>query len=109
MKISAYADRKEIPADESDICYIDISIVDSLGNLNPNTDKVVTISVQGPGIIQGYGSAAPATEENYFDKKAKAYEGRLRAAIRGTGKKGIIKISLSSEGCETVSVHVEAV
>lgn len=109
LKISAYADRKEIPADESDICYIDISIVDSLGNLNPNTDKVVTISVQGPGIIQGYGSAAPATEENYFDKKAKAYEGRLRAAIRGTGKKGIIKISLPSEGCETVSVHVEAV
>lgn len=109
VKISACADREQIPADESDIGYVEISMVDANGVLNPGADKAVTISVEGPGVIQGYGSADPASEENYFDKTARAYEGRLRAAVRGTGEKGTITISLKAEGCEDVKVQIETV
>jgi beta-galactosidase len=109
VKIAACADAAQIPADAGDICYVEISMVDGDGILNPGADKAVTVSVEGPGMILGFGSADPASEENYFDKTAKAYEGRLRAAVRGTGTAGTITVLLQADGCEDVSVQIEAV
>ncbi len=109
VKIAAYADMAQIPADGSDICYVEVSMADADGILNPGADKAVTVSVEGPGVILGFGSADPASEENYFDKTAKAYEGRLRAAIRGNGTAGMITVMLQAEGCEDVKVQIEAV
>ena len=109
VRISACADAAQIPADAGDICYVEISMVDADGILNPGADKAVTVSVEGPGVISGFGSADPASEENYFDKTAKAYEGRLRAAVRGTGEAGTITVLMQADGCEDVSVQIEAV
>ena len=109
VKLQAEADRSEIPADGSDIAYVEICLTDEAGNLNPEVDKAVSISAEGPGTILGYGSADPDSEENYFDTTAKAFEGRLRAAVRGTGQTGTITITLQTEGCETVTVELKAV
>lgn len=107
--IAAKADRTQIPADGSDIAYIDICMQDASGILNPNADKAVSISLDGSGEIMGYGSADPESEENYYDTVAKAYEGKLRAAVRGTGETGKIVVTLSADGLESVKVDVEAV
>lgn len=107
--IAAKADRTQIPADGSDIAYIDICMQDASGILNPNADKAVSISLDGPGEIMGYGSADLESEENYYDTVAKAYEGKLRAAVRGTGETGKIVVTLSADGLESVKVDVEAV
>ena len=107
--IAAKAERTQIPADGSDIAYIDICMQDASGILNPNADKAVSISLDGPGEIMGYGSADPESEENYYDTVAKAYEGKLRAAVRGTGETGKIVVTLSADGLESVKVDVEAV
>lgn len=45
--IAAKADRTQIPADGSDIAYIDICMQDASGILNPNADKAVSISLDG--------------------------------------------------------------
>ena len=92
-----------------DIAYVEICLTDEAGNLNPEVDKAVSISAEGPGTILGYGSADPDSEENYFDTTAKAFEGRLRAAVRGTGQAGTITITLQTEGCEMVTVELKAV
>lgn len=107
--ISAVADRAQIPADESDIAFVEISMKDADGNLNPGANTAVSVSIEGPGVILGYGSADPESEENYFDTTAKAYEGRLRAAVRGTGETGTITVTLSAEGLDDVKVQIEAV
>ncbi len=109
VRIAAAADMAQIAADASDICYVEISMVDDEGILNPDADKAVTVSIEGPGVIQGFGSGAPASEENYFDKTAKAFEGRLRAAVRGNGEKGTITVTLKADGCEDKEVKIEAV
>ena len=109
VEIRAEVDAKEIPADGSDICYVEISLNDADGNLNPGADKAVSVTVEGPGVILGFGSADPESEENYFDKTAKAFEGRLRAAVRGTGETGTITVTLQADGCADVKVQVEAV
>ena len=71
VQIKAYADRGCVPADESDIAYVEIAMVDADGNLNTDAAKDVSVSIEGPGVIAGYGSADPASEENYFDTTAR--------------------------------------
>ena len=83
--------------------------MDEDGNLNPGTEKEVTVSIGGSGRILGFGSAAPDSTENYFDTKAKFYEGRLRAAVRGVGEKGSIVLTFQADGCDEAAVEIEAV
>lgn len=108
-KLLVCADDQTIPANGEDICYVEISLVDEDGNLNPGTEKEVTVSIDGPGRILGFGSAAPDSTENYFDTKAKFYEGRLRAAVRGVGEKGSIVLTFQADGCDEAAVEIEAV
>ena len=104
----AAADTLRIPADGSDIAYVEISMTDEEGMLNPEAGERVSISVEGPGTILGFGSADPESEENYFDTSALPFEGRLRAAVRGTGEKGSITVILNAQGCERAEVRLEA-
>lgn len=108
VRIMAAADTLRIPADGSDIAYVEISMTDEEGRLNPEAGERVSISVEGPGTILGFGSADPESEENYFDTSALPFEGRLRAAVRGTGEKGSITVILNAQGCERAEVRLEA-
>ena len=106
--LTAAADRDRIPADGSDICYVEIAFRDKDGILNPEAKVPVTVSVEGPGMILGFGSADPESEENFYDLTAVPFEGRLRAAVRGTGEKGTIIVSLCAEGAGPVKVKILA-
>ena len=104
--ISAALDVDAIPADGSDIGYIKAAIVDAEGNLNMDAAKSISIAVEGPAKIEGFGSASPVTEENFFDTCVKTFEGRVMAAVRGTGEAGTAKVTLSAEGCPNAVVEV---
>ena len=106
--IEATADKCEIPADGSDICFVEIKAVDSYGRLNPQATFPVSVSANGSGEILGYGSGAPDSEENYFDLTARLYEGRLRAAIRANGSRGTINLAISYNS-EITMINIEAV
>lgn len=107
-KLVARADSDRLPADGSDIIYIQVSVRDNEGNLNPDGSRQVHIAVEGPGVAEGFGSAAPSSEENFFDTAATTYEGRLEAALRATGK-GTIKVRFTADDGEEASVFAEAV
>lgn len=109
VELCIQTDREYIPCDGSDICYVELAVQDKDGNLNMEVVRPVTVSVEGSGQIIGFGSADPESEEDYFSLTAKPYEGRLRAAVRGTGEKGKIRVSCSAEGISAQSVEIEAV
>jgi len=103
------ADRKEIPSDGSDICYIDVTLTDHNGVMNPNAHDTVHVLVEGAGVLQGYGSADPDSEENYFDTAARAFEGRLRAVIRSNGQPGEIRVTFSAEEMKEIVVILHSI
>lgn len=107
VRLKADIDVESIPSDGSDIGYIEISLVDELGYLNPDVKKKVSVQVSGPVKVVGFGSADPQSEENYFDQDAATYEGRLRAAIRGKGEKGAGLITFHADGCNDITVNVK--
>ncbi|MBR7016476.1 MAG: DUF4982 domain-containing protein [Lachnospiraceae bacterium] len=109
VKLTATVIAREavLPADGSDIAYADVCVLDAAGNLNPADAKEVSVEVEGPGVLTGYGSASPCSEENYYDTCASTFEGRIRAAVRACGT-GTIRVTFKAEGMET-AVEIEAV
>lgn len=97
VHLEARVDKATIPADGSDICYVDLVVVDENGIPNPKNVQEVSVEIEGPGVLAGYGSANPDSAENYFDRTAKTFEGRLRAAVRATGEAGSIKVTFRTE------------
>ena len=96
-----------VPADGTDIAYVDAAVVDGDGVLNTDKKLKVAVSVEGPGEIIGYGSADPKSEENYYDTEAMTYEGRIRAAVRASGA-GTVRVTLRAEGKDyTVELKAE--
>lgn len=105
--LKAYVDPRELADKNRGLTYIEISICDKNGVLNPASVKNVQIQIEGDGVIQGYGSADPLSEENFFDHEAAAYHGRLLAVIRHGKDRGAVKVTFSAEGCEDAVVELD--
>lgn len=103
-------DRKQIFANDNDLAFVIISLVDEKGILKPLDDRQVSVKVEGAGILQGFGSGNPRTEESFCDFVHTTFDGKALAVIRPTTT-GIINLTVEAEGCitqtETISVEVE--
>lgn len=108
VELQVVADRTCMQAGGSDLCFVEISLLDADGNLNMELDKPVQVTVEGAGVLQGFGSADPLSEENYFDHTAKAFEGRVMAAVRSTAEPGEVRVQVTAEGCHPVTVRIES-
>lgn len=107
VEFTVDVDRSMIKADGADLSYVTVGFVDEMGNQNLQIVKDVTVTVEGVGTLQGYGSAAPQVEGSYQDTTWAAYDGYVMAVIRAGKETGEIKVSFSAEGCETVSKIIE--
>ena len=106
LTLAVSSARESLPADGSDIAYVDACLTDEQGRPNPGAVRLVEVSVEGPGKVIGFGSADPASEEDYFVSKAHTFRGRIRAAVRASGA-GKITVRLRAEDCEA-SCEIEA-
>lgn len=90
-----------------DLAYVAIELRDEDGTLQTAADRKVSLKVEGAGYLQGFGSAAPASEENFFDESRTTYYGRAMAVIRSGDASGTIRLTASADGLETASVEIE--
>jgi beta-galactosidase len=105
--LAAAADREEIRADDEDLAYVTITLQDATGTVLVGDDRAVTVTLEGPGVLAGFGSAAPATEESYLDHVHTTFDGRALAVVRPIGA-GTITVTASAPGCDPVRVTVDA-
>lgn len=101
------ADKEELRANSADLCFVEIELRDKNGILNMWEQKEVSISLTGPGTIQGYGSGEPQGENSYDDLCCTSYDGRLLAAIRAGNSKGELLLKLSAPGMSTVEIKIQ--
>jgi beta-galactosidase len=102
-------DRNTIRADAAELAYISISLTDQAGTLNTSFEKKLSLSVSGPGSLQGFGSANPESEEDYFSPVRTTFNGRALAVIRSNGGAGDIRVTVETEGLppETITIKAE--
>jgi beta-galactosidase len=107
--VSVYveADRDEIRADDTDLSYVTITLVDDHGTTWTSTDRAVTVSVDGPAELLGLGSANPCTKETFAASTHDTFQGRALAVVRPTGA-GTITVTVAAPDCDDQAVTVEA-
>jgi beta-galactosidase len=92
------SDRTELRANAQRLAYIDISLLDDHGVLNPIRDRTITIEIDGPAVLEGFGTGAPATEESFLDNSSTSYNGRALAVLRSSGQVGQVTVTARAEG-----------
>jgi hypothetical protein len=100
-------ERVGVAVDGRDLGFVAIEVVDADGIRATDADVEVELQLEGPGVLQGFGSAAPLTEESFADARHRLYDGRALAVIRPTAA-GRITVTARAAGFEVVSVDVEA-
>jgi hypothetical protein len=106
VKLKVEADSTQNRADDNDLCFITIFIVDEKGIVKSMADRKVTVNVEGAGILQGLGSWNPKNEENYFNSIHNTFNGKALAVIRPIESR-IIEVIVEAEGCTPQTVKIE--
>lgn len=106
--LNASADRSQIHADGEDLSFVTVRLTDSEGNENLFAKKKVSVRIEGPATLQGYGSADPQPVQSYEDSCWETYDGEVMAAIRSTKDAGKILIHFEADGCEEAVAVLES-
>ncbi|WP_247046335.1 DUF4982 domain-containing protein [Arthrobacter rhizosphaerae] len=101
-------DRESITANCEDLLHLEIGLVDEENHLNPITEAEVTVSVQGPAVLQGIGSANPAAPDDYLGNTSRTYRGRALAIVRAGDKPGPVTITATANGYADATVTLDS-
>lgn len=96
-RIKLVADRSQINADGSDVCYVRANVVDQNGVVVPDDSREVKFELNGPGEIAAVDSGNNASDESFRGNERRTYDGSCIAIIRGHGT-GSINIRAESSG-----------
>ncbi|SDX50113.1 beta-galactosidase [Arthrobacter sp. cf158] len=107
IRLHARAERTDIHADSSDLCYITLEFIDFQGNLATTIEERLHITVEGPAVLQALGSARPDTKESYTSNSHMAFDGRALAIIRPTGT-GTIVVTAKANGFQDAIIVVQS-
>jgi beta-galactosidase len=105
--LHVHCEQRDVAADGRDVAYVDVALVDGNGALYNTADRKVSVELDGPGVLQGFGSANPKTEERFSDPVHTTFDGRALAVIRPTGA-GTITAHVSADGGPTQTVEITA-
>ena len=96
----------ELLADNRDLCYFNISIVDKDGAVDVHSEREIVASVTG-GELLGIYSANPISDDAFYENKCHVFKGRALAVVRAS-ERGKVTVSISSEGLLSGKAEVAA-
>ena len=102
--IKVTPDRARIVADNQDLSYVTVELVDAKGVRNPMAENSIRFTVDGPGIIVAVANANPISTESYQRPQRKAWQGRCLVIVKSTQQAGPITITASSSGLRPAKV-----
>ena len=95
-------------ADGQDICYLDISLVDAAGNVNPTVGEPVSISIEGPATLLAFTNSDPMDVSGFRHGTRNAWRGRCQAVIRSTREAGEVTVRVESAGGKEDSIVIKS-
>jgi hypothetical protein len=102
-------DKSEIMADGQALDFVTIHPVDADGRENRWQSVPVSVTVEGAGELQGFGSADPSCEGNYWETTWSTYDGEVMAVLRSGHTSGTLTIKVRSPGCPDVVGSINVV
>lgn len=105
-EVALIAEKSEMRADGHDVICVGIELRDKDGVVVPDAAVPLKVKVEGCGVLAGFGSANPVTDEDYTDEETVSYRGRAMAIIRSGYESGTVRVEVSAEGMATVKVEL---
>ncbi|PWT89885.1 MAG: glycoside hydrolase family 2 [Blastocatellia bacterium] len=100
------ADRTNIRADNQDLSYVTVQLIDESGVRNPMADNLVNFSLTGPGEIIAVANGNPMSTESYQQSHRKAWQGRLLVVVRSTKEPGKITLTATADSLRSASAVI---
>lgn len=73
---------EQVSENEQNLAYVKVWLEDENGQLNMQEVKKIYAKIEGNGELEGFGTAEPAGEEDYFSDCATTYDGYAMVAVR---------------------------
>lgn len=110
-KIKLSADKKEIKANDKDLCYITVDICDKDGAFVPNAMNEVYFEIIGDGEIVGVDNGNPISYERFKSTdgiwKRKTFNGKALVIVKSTKRCGSFTLTAAGEGLEITAITVK--
>jgi hypothetical protein len=103
QKLVIIPDRTVISASPDDLVYLKIRALDEHNKLVINEDRAIEIKMTGEGEIAGSGNASPNDMQSFRSTHPKLFHGVAMVILRPNGKKGEMKLTVTSERLPAVS------
>lgn len=108
VQIKLTTDKKLIKANNQDLSYITVELLDAKGNRNPLAENGIKFKVEGDATIVGVGNANPRSIESYQSPQRKAWQGRCLVILKAGKTGGEIILTAETEGIQRASVVVRS-
>ncbi len=102
------ADIKPIKADGEDMTFITVSILDKDGNLVPDADQQLSVSVTGAATFKGICNGDATSLEVFTRPTMKAFHGQLVIGIQSNGQQGTATVKVTAKGLKPATVTLNA-
>jgi beta-galactosidase len=88
--------------------FITVNVVDKDGNLCPDADNQISVSVTGAATFKGICNGDATSLEVFTRPTMKAFHGQLVIGIQSNGKTGDAIVKVSGKGIKAQTVKVSA-
>ncbi len=108
-KIVLKPEKNKLLANGHDVAYVAIEILDEDGLLVSDAGCSLEASFSGTGVLAGFGSSNPVTDEIYSENTTCTFNGKAMAVIRSGYDTGTAVLTVKNEiiGEVTVSIDIE--
>ncbi|WP_280435365.1 glycoside hydrolase family 2 protein [Nocardia carnea] len=105
QQLTLTIDRHVLRADTTDLAFIGIAVTDDAGVVHTGAEHEIRVAVHGAGVLQGLGSAAPVTDENFGTGHRRTFDGQALAIVRPTAP-GKITVTVEADACAPVTAII---
>ncbi|MFO7656431.1 MAG: glycoside hydrolase family 2 TIM barrel-domain containing protein [Bacteroidales bacterium] len=106
-KIRLTADRESIHADNYDLSFITVEILDFENNLVPDADNLVNFEVSDLVSVAGVDNGNQTSHESFKADFRKAFNGKCLLIVQAKKEKGSALIKAISNGLQTASINIK--
>jgi len=106
-KIHLKADRTVLSANDKEMVFVTVSIIDENGIVCPRANNLVNFTVNGAGVFKAVGNGDPTSLESFVKPFRKAFNGKCMLIAKSTYDSGQMVIEASSVGLESQQLIIE--
>ncbi len=109
-KLVAAAETDSLVSDGEDICYVNVSLRDAQGRVVPRDRRVVTFTVEGPGVVLATDNGDETDMSDFHLNRHEVFNGWVQALVRAVpGATGEIRVKATADGVAPSEARVRIV